>query len=123
MGVTIDELLVAARPRRGRPPASWWVRTPSARSEQSASGWSGAIAGPGSSAGPCATWRRDQATEGPATLWGLTHVVADIDATADLLGERVGRVKDAVQPGRRIATLRHRELGMSVNTAVITPHV
>lgn len=46
-----------------------------------------------------------------------------IDATADLLGEHVGRVKDAVQPGRRIATLRHRELGMSVNTAVISPHV
>ncbi|RHW27508.1 glyoxalase [Nocardioides immobilis] len=65
----------------------------------------------------------DQATEGPATLWGVTHVVADIDATADLLGEHVGRVKDAVQPGRRIATLRHRELGMSVNTAVISPHV
>ncbi len=65
----------------------------------------------------------DQAAEGPSSLWGLTHVVADIDATADLLGEHAGRVKDAVQPGRRITTLRHRDLGMSVRTALITPHV
>lgn len=65
----------------------------------------------------------DQAADGPSSLWGLTHVVADIDAAADLLGERAGRVKDAVQPGRRITTLRHRELGMSVRTALITPHV
>lgn len=60
--------------------------------------------------------------DGPADLWGLTHVVTDLDATAELLGDRIGRVKDAVQPGRRIATLRHRALGMSVNTAVISPH-
>ncbi len=60
---------------------------------------------------------------GPSSLWGLTHVVADIDATAAALGERTGRVKDAVQPGRRITTLRHRDLGMSVRTALITPHV
>jgi hypothetical protein len=32
-------------------------------------------------------------------------------------------VKDAVQPGRRITTLRTRELGMSVRTALISPHV
>ncbi len=43
---------------------------------------------------------------GPAALWGLTITVADLDATAALLGERLGNVKDAVQPGRRIATLR-----------------
>lgn len=60
--------------------------------------------------------------DGPSTLWGLTHVVSDIDATVDLLGDHASRVKDAVQPGRRITTLRHRDLGMSVNTALITPH-
>ena len=32
-------------------------------------------------------------------------------------GEHLGRIKDAVQPGRRIATLRHRDLGLSVAIA------
>ncbi|HWJ80991.1 MAG TPA: VOC family protein [Nocardioides sp.] len=65
----------------------------------------------------------DEASEGPATLWGITFVVADIDAAAAFLGEGAGRVKDAVQPGRRITTLRHRSLGMSVATALISPDV
>ncbi len=58
---------------------------------------------------------------GPSTLWGITYVVADIEATASFLGGRTSPVKDAVQPGRRITTLRHREFGMSVRTAVISP--
>ena len=58
--------------------------------------------------------------EGPATFWGLTHTVRDIDAAAAYLGERCGRVKDAVQPGRRITTVRTRELGISVATALIS---
>ncbi|MHC9294944.1 VOC family protein [Mycobacterium sp. LTG2003] len=62
----------------------------------------------------------DTASEGPSTLWGITYVVADIDATASFFGERTGPVKDAVQPGRRITTLRHRDLGMSVRTAMIS---
>lgn len=63
------------------------------------------------------------AGEGPATIWGLTHTVADIEAAAALLGERASPVKQAVQRGRRITTLRTRELGMSVRTALISPHV
>ncbi len=59
--------------------------------------------------------------EGPAGFFGLAHTVADIDATKDVLGEHLGAVKDAVQPGRRIATLRHKELGMSVATAFMSP--
>ena len=59
----------------------------------------------------------------PARLWGLTHVADDLVAAVDLLGELAGTPKDAVQPGRRITTLRTRELGMSVRTALITPHV
>jgi hypothetical protein len=58
--------------------------------------------------------------EGPSTLWGLTHVVADVNATAALFGDRAGRVKPAIQPGRRITTLRHDEFGMSVHTALIS---
>lgn len=58
--------------------------------------------------------------DGPATFWGLTHTVSDIDAAAASLGDRCGRVKDAVQPGRRITTVRTRELGISVATALIS---
>jgi hypothetical protein len=43
---------------------------------------------------------------GPATFWGLAFTVADLDATAALLGGQLGAPRDAVQPGRRIATLR-----------------
>ncbi len=57
---------------------------------------------------------------GPANLWGLTFAVADIDATAALLGDHLGRVKDAVQPGRRITTLRGRDLGISPAVAFIS---
>lgn len=60
-------------------------------------------------------------TDGPATFWGLTLAVADIERAADLLGDRLGEVHDAVQPGRRIATFR-REAGLGVPVALITPH-
>lgn len=42
----------------------------------------------------------------PARFWGITVEVQDIDAAAETLGERLGAVKDAVQRGRRIATVR-----------------
>jgi len=60
--------------------------------------------------------------EEPSSLWGITFVADDIDAAAAFFGERTSPLKDAVQPGRRITTLRHRELGMSVRTALISPH-
>ena len=60
------------------------------------------------------------ASEGPSTLWGITYNVMDIDATASFFGDRASPVKQAVQPGRRITTLRHHELGMSVRTAMIS---
>jgi hypothetical protein len=58
--------------------------------------------------------------EGPSTLWGITYVVADIEATAAFFGDRTTPVKEAVQPGRRITTLHHHELGMSVRSAMIS---
>lgn len=63
----------------------------------------------------------EQAGEGDAGFFGLAITVEDLDRVKDLLGEHLGEAKDAVQPGRRIATVRHRELGMSVATALMTP--
>jgi catechol 2,3-dioxygenase-like lactoylglutathione lyase family enzyme len=44
--------------------------------------------------------------DGPARLWGLAFSVEDLDRTAATLGDLVGTPREAVQPGRRIATLR-----------------
>jgi len=62
-----------------------------------------------------------EAGPGVSHLWGLTFVVDDLDSTAAFLGDRIGRVKDAVQPGRRITTLRGREIGISPAMAFMTP--
>lgn len=62
----------------------------------------------------------NSASEGPSTLWGITYTVTDIDETAAYLGGRTTRVKDAVQPGRRISTVHHQEFGMSVRTALLS---
>ena len=53
-------------------------------------------------------------------LWGLTVIVQDIDALATRLGEHLGAVKPAVQPGRRIATLRG-SAGLSPAVAFMDP--
>jgi hypothetical protein len=60
------------------------------------------------------------AGEGPSTLWGITYVVENVDDTAAYFGDHTTPVKQAVQPGRRITTLRHHELGMSVRSAMIS---
>ena len=60
------------------------------------------------------------ASEEPARFWGVTFETQDLDAAADLLGDRLGRIKDAVQPGRRIATVS-REAGLGLPVALITP--
>lgn len=56
----------------------------------------------------------------PAFFWGLAFVTPDLDATVAALGDRVSEIRPAVQPGRRIATLR-RAAGLSVPVALITP--
>lgn len=58
----------------------------------------------------------------PATWFGLALDVTDLDATGVLLGEGLGAVKEAVQEGRRIATLRHRMFAMSVAVAAMDDH-
>lgn len=57
----------------------------------------------------------------PARIYGLAHTVTDLDASAAALGPLLGPAKDAVQPGRRIATVRTRDLDLSVPTALLTP--
>ncbi|MGA1361920.1 MAG: VOC family protein [Ilumatobacteraceae bacterium] len=58
-----------------------------------------------------------------ASLWGMVLSVADIDALAAWLGPDVmSPPKNAVQPGRRIATVRA-AAGLGVPFAVMTPHV
>ena len=57
---------------------------------------------------------------GPARLWGISFLVPDLDATAAALGDLLGTPRDAVQPGRRIATLR-REAGLGPAVAFMTP--
>lgn len=56
----------------------------------------------------------------PAFFWGLAFLAPDIDATVASLGDRAGEVRPAVQPGRRIATLR-RSAGLGLPVALITP--
>ncbi|MDP1819004.1 MAG: hypothetical protein Q8K58_03820 [Acidimicrobiales bacterium] len=59
--------------------------------------------------------------EGDPGFFGLAIAVGDLAHARTLLGDHLGDTKDAVQPGRQIATLRHRELGMSVATALMSP--
>lgn len=58
--------------------------------------------------------------DAPARLWGLAFVAESLEHTASVLGDRLGSPRDAVQPGRRIATVR-REAGLSFGCAFMTP--
>jgi hypothetical protein len=59
-------------------------------------------------------------SSGPARFYGLAFTVADLDATARFFGERLRPAKDAVQPGRMIATL-DRGVGSTVPLAFMSP--
>lgn len=56
---------------------------------------------------------------GPARFWGITFAVADLDACATLLGDSLGSIREAVQPGRRIATV-HGSAGLGLPVALIS---
>lgn len=60
------------------------------------------------------------ASDAPAAFWGMVFTVRDLDACAAALGGLLGEVRDAVQPGRRIATVR-REAGLSLPVAFMNP--
>jgi hypothetical protein len=58
----------------------------------------------------------------PARLWGLAFTVSDLDETARRLAGHISAPRAAVQPGRRIATLR-RSAGLAVPVALMTSGV
>ncbi len=55
----------------------------------------------------------------PARFWGLAFLVEDLERTVDILDEHGGEIRDAVQQGRRIATIR-RSAGLAVAVALIS---
>jgi hypothetical protein len=62
--------------------------------------------------------------DGPASIWGLAFWCSDLDGSIGWLGpERCGPASDAVQEGRRIATMRTREMGISTRIVLMSPHV
>ena len=52
----------------------------------------------------------------PAMFWGLAFTTDDLDACVAQLGDAMGAPKNAVQVGRRIATLHHKTIGVTVPT-------
>jgi hypothetical protein len=63
---------------------------------------------------------RPEIPDGPAAFWGLVVIVDDLDAACELLGsDRISAPKDAVQPGRRIATIRS-DAGLGLPVALMT---
>jgi hypothetical protein len=58
--------------------------------------------------------------QAPAFFWGLALQVGDLDETVAAMAPHTGEPRSAVQPGRRIATLR-RSAGLAVPVALITP--
>ena len=57
---------------------------------------------------------------GPARLWGISFLAEELDETGAALGELLGEPRDAVQPGRRIATVRG-EAGLGPAVAFMSP--
>ncbi len=55
----------------------------------------------------------------PARFWGLALLVEDIDAAAERFAPHVSEFRPAVQPGRRIATVR-RSAGLGVPLALMS---
>jgi hypothetical protein len=64
--------------------------------------------------------RRGRDAAGPARFWGLALLAEDLEQTVSRLGEHSSVARAAVQPGRRIATLR-RSAGLAVPVAIMSP--
>ena len=56
----------------------------------------------------------------PPRIWGVTFVVPDVDRLAVERADALGSARGAVQPGRRIVTVRE-EAGLGLPVAFMTP--
>jgi hypothetical protein len=63
---------------------------------------------------------RPDVEPGPASFWGLVLIVDDLDGACEVIGvDRISPPKDAVQPGRRIATVRS-DVGLGLPLALMS---
>jgi hypothetical protein len=62
---------------------------------------------------------RETGSDQPARFWGLALLADDLDETLRFFMPHVSAIRDAVQPGRRIATLR-RSAGLSAPVALMS---
>jgi hypothetical protein len=62
---------------------------------------------------------RSERANGPARFWGLALLSKDLDLTVARLAEHTSEIRSAVQPGRRIATLR-RSAQLAVPVALMS---
>lgn len=65
----------------------------------------------------------DQATKGgKPEFWGLALVSSDIDETSKYLGQLCTPLKDAVQAGRKITTIKTLDQSIGTSIAIMSPH-
>ena len=69
---------------------------------------------------PADVLERSGGADRPALFWGLALLAGDLERTARAFGPHVGEVRAAVQPGRRIATVK-RSAGLAVPVALMSP--
>jgi hypothetical protein len=55
----------------------------------------------------------------PARFWGLALLAGDLERTVEAIGGHAGPIRSAVQPGRRIATVR-RSAGLAIPLALMS---
>jgi hypothetical protein len=63
--------------------------------------------------------QRSTGANGPARFWGMALLASDLDRTVAHLAEYASEIRPAVQPGRRIATLR-RTAGLTTPIALMS---
>jgi hypothetical protein len=66
-----------------------------------------------------AVLERSGGADRPAYFWGLALLADDLDRVVDGLAQHASEIRPAVQPGRRIATLR-RSAGLAVPVALMS---
>ena len=65
---------------------------------------------------------RGGGAERPARLWGLALLAPELDRTVAALGEHAGEAREAVQAGRRIATIK-RSAGLALPVALMSAKI